>query len=296
EVRAFLGTIDTPSEAGLLVHLSGYHVDCDGNNFTQTGDGYIVYAQSGTTCGGDVSGHKLLVGPDGTIQELESEIVEHGDDNCQIGRIPTGLERSAKPERDGLGAFFAEVAHLEAASVAAFEDLAAELEHHGAPEALIRQARAAAREETRHAILTGALARRYGGERRIPRVQRQAPRDLEAIALDNAVEGLGRETFGALIGHHQALHATDPTIRSVMQTIALDETRHAELSHALHEWLCSQLSSAARDRVEHARRQALLRFRAGFCQEPSPELQRLAGLPSGAEATRMFDALFGGPV
>jgi len=38
-----------------------------------------------------------------------------------------------------LGRFFAEAAHLEAASVSAFERLSVELQHHGAPEPL-RQA------------------------------------------------------------------------------------------------------------------------------------------------------------
>ncbi len=293
EVRAFLGTIDTPSEAALMAYLNGYNLDCDGPNLNQATGGYLIYGQTGNTCGGDIKGHKIFVSEDGTIEVRESDIAVHGDEDCAIGRLPAGLASRSKSNGDSVGAFFAEVSHLEAASVAAFEDLAAELEHHGAPAELIAWAHEAAREEIRHAIVTGALARRYGGARRIPQVTRQAPRDLEAIAIDNAAEGLGRETFGALIGHHQALHAGDDVIRHAMQTIADDETSHAEFSQALHEWLSSKLSPDARLRVSKAREDALAKFRTTLCREPHPEVRRLAGLPSAATAVRMFDQLFG---
>jgi hypothetical protein len=43
----------------------------------------------------------------------------------------------------------------------------------------------------------GALARRVGARPRAVQVVRGALRSIEAIALDNAVEGCVRETYGA---------------------------------------------------------------------------------------------------
>ena len=140
--------------------------------------------------------------------------------------------------------------------------------------------------------MTGLLAARGGARRGVPTIVRRPPRSLEAIALDNAVEGLGRETFGALVGHHQALHATDPVVRDVMRAIAEDETRHAEFSWALHEWLTPRFSDAALRRVDRARRAALQRFRVTLCAEAEAEVRALAGLPTAARAGEMFDQLF----
>src|SRR5687768_5689041 len=52
---------------------------------------------------------------------------------CASGRRPEGFEYAAVPAGPALGAFFAGVSHLEAASVIAFRALAAELEGLAAP-------------------------------------------------------------------------------------------------------------------------------------------------------------------
>jgi hypothetical protein len=292
DVREFLGTVDTATEAALLVYLSGYDLDCAGPNLDRDGGDYTLYAERGHTCGSDVKGYRIRVAADGSLTELESEVVEEGDDGCVIGRLPPGLANSATRGGGDVGDFFARASFLEAASVVAFEHLAAELQHHGAPDSLVRSARLAAREEVSHALMTGLLAARAGAHTGTPRVVRGPTRGLEAIALDNAVEGLGRETFGALLGHHQALHAEDPVVRDVMRAIAVDETRHAELSQALHAWLSPQLSLAANRRVSDARRDALKRFRQTLCAERPPGVRRAVGLPTAARATQMFDQLF----
>lgn len=108
------------------------------------------------------------------------------------GRRPEGLVRPGRGMRPDseLGAFFALKAHLEAASVPAFERLAQELEEHGAPALLVRRARRSAQEEVRHARAMEALALRHGAS--IPEVVVEPfrPRSLEAMALENAVEAL----------------------------------------------------------------------------------------------------------
>lgn len=298
EVKAFLGTIDTAGEAALITQLSQYRVSCGIANLLETEEGYEIYAESGSTCGGDVTGYRLLVHPDGTVEELASEVVKEGDDNCVIGRIPGGLlsQVSNCPKQEdasaSLGAYFAQVAHLEAASVVAFLDLARELAHHGAPEDLIERARQAAREETRHALLTGALARRFGAARVTPLIERSAPRPLLTIARENAVEGLTRETFGALLAEVQAHAAQDPMIREVMKLIARDETGHAEFSAHLHDWLMSRLNQKERDEVEQVRQQAEARFRTNAHPSFAPALCALAGLPNQETSRRLFDAMF----
>ena len=292
EIRHFLGTIDTGSEALLLTYLSGYAPACDISNLKQEDDGFSVYAESGTTCGGNVSGHRIHVSASGVVTVVQTEVVEEGDDGCAIGRIPEGLRSAVScADEDGIGAFWARAAHLEAASVASFERLARELRAHGAPEELVETALRSAREETRHALLTGGLARRHGAERPVPVVESVPDRTLEEIALENAVEGLVRETYGALVAHHQALHASDALTRRVVENIAVDETHHAEFSWELHEWLVARLDTAARERVEAAHRRAIDAFEESLVRESSDEVRRAAGLPTESEARRLYSTL-----
>src|SRR5262249_18706716 len=127
-----------------------------------------------------------------------------------VGRIPAGLarprrRRAASPgvAPSTLGAYFADAAHLEDASVHAFRRLRRELLAHGAPPRLLRAAERAARDEIRHARLTGRLARRFGGDLCRARVKKLATRPLDEVAIENAVEGCVRETFGAMVATFQ---------------------------------------------------------------------------------------------
>ena len=61
-----------------------------------------------------------------------------------------------------LGAYFALCAHLEAASVVAFDSLCDELAFHDFPLQVLDACSRAAREETAHAEAVGALATRFG--------------------------------------------------------------------------------------------------------------------------------------
>jgi hypothetical protein len=195
------------------------------------------------------------------------------------GRRPAGLQWSEPGGATGPGGYFAELARLEAASVAAFRTLRDELHLQGAPKKLVRAAGRAARDEVRHARATAALARRFGAEPRCARVEARAPKSLEAMAIENAAEGCVRETFGALLATWQARAAGDPVVRAAMMRIARDETRHAALSWRVARWLDTRLDPEARLRVEVAKRQAVRQV-LDSANGASASFADVAGLPS----------------
>src|SRR5439155_17831135 len=98
-----------------------------------------------------------------------------------------------------------------------------------------------------------ALARRFGGAYAPPTVHAREARSLEGIAVDNAVEGCVRETYGALVATYQAENAKDAAVRAAMKRIAREEIRHAALSWQLDGWLAGRLDRAARERVARAK-------------------------------------------
>jgi len=206
---------------------------------------------------------------------------------CVVGRRPAGLGGPGTCDTRAAGSYFADIAHLEAASVTAFRVLRDELRLHGAPKKLVRAAARAARDEIRHARATGALARRFGAQPRVPVIAAVNPRSLEAIAVENAVEGCVRETYGALLATRQAELATDLVVRAAMMRIARDETRHASLSWQVGCWLETRLAPAAKRNVARAKLAAAAELVGALANEPEVSFAALAGLPSAAEATRL---------
>jgi hypothetical protein len=172
---------------------------------------------------------------------------------CPSGRRPEGLAPAWTAAAEDAGAWIARMAHLEAASIPAFAHLACELAAHGAPERLIAGARRALVDEQRHAHMMGDLARAAGAP--VPRVEVEpvAIRSLEEIAMENAVEGCVRESFGALLAAEHARQTRDPILAGVLRSVAVDEARHGELAWAVDAWVRPRLSPAARRRVEQAR-------------------------------------------
>ena len=200
---------------------------------------------------------------------------------CQpdcTGRRPAGLAR-AEIRGSALGAHFARMAHLEAASVPAFRRLRAELRAHGAPRRLLDGCTRAARDEVRHARAAARLARRFGAE--TPRVvlQSAAPRPLMTIAVENAREGCVRESFGALLLTWQARAAADPGVRELLAGLAEDETRHAELAWAVDAWLRTRLPASERARLRQVRRDELAQLAVQVDAAVDAELRDRAGLP-----------------
>ena len=92
------------------------------------------------------------------------------------GRRPRGLVRPPAPRAPtALGAYFAAMAHDEAASVHAFRRMRDELAAHGAPAALVRAAARSARDEEQHARLMARHARGHGAAVPAPRVAGVGP-------------------------------------------------------------------------------------------------------------------------
>ncbi len=219
--------------------------------------------------------------------------VASGEDMCTGGRHSDTLAGRAQGRgRDSTAAWLAREACGEAGSVHAFRQLARELEALGAPEALVAGARLAMGDELRHARVVRNLARAHGGRPDVARVLPQPPRDLFAVALENAVEGCVHETFAAARAGHQAMHAEDLEVRAVSAMLAEDESRHADLAAAVHEWACARLPLHEAAAIEEARRAAWARL-ASHPPAMTPEAIRILGLPNADTHTRLALALAG---
>ena len=105
-----------------------------------------------------------------------------------VGRIPHGMhmEAQAADNPNSIGEYLADMAAMETAAITAFLYLSRELEAYGAPADLVKRAREAAVEETRHAEMAGLLSAAY--ETNVPEVKIDdfVLRSLREIALENA--------------------------------------------------------------------------------------------------------------
>jgi hypothetical protein len=209
------------------------------------------------------------------------------------GRRPAGLVEPRRIEApDAVGRWLAQAAWLEAASIPAFIYLARELDLHGAPRGLARAALAAARDEIRHARVMRELALRHGAT--VPSVDVALPvaRSLEDLAIENAIEGCVRETWGAVVALWQAHRAEDAELRAVYRAIADDEARHAALGWAIDTWVRTRLDADAHARIDDARRNAVRELFEG----ESADALAVLGLPGAADArgllARTYDTLW----
>jgi hypothetical protein len=212
---------------------------------------------------------------------------------CPAGRRPEGLSLDAHDGPDAPARLLAQMAYLEQASVGAFERLARELAAHGAPRHLQVASLRAARDEVRHARVMKRLAEQAGARVRKECAAPLTVRSLEEIAIENAVEGCVRETFGAALAIVQARDARDAGVRHAMQRIATDEARHSRLAWAVAGWIDGQLDTKARRRVERARENAVEQLRLETGKLTDAAVTEQLGMPSAAQANTMLDALGG---
>lgn len=190
-----------------------------------------------------------------------------------------------------IGDYFASCAYLEAVSVVAFARMYGELAALGAPRALLERVERARREELRHVALTAALARRHGCEPRAPeRMPLAEGRTLFAIALENAVEGCIRETWGAALAMVRAANAEDDAVRIATAEIARDEVGHAELAWDVAAWLAPKLSSGEREQIANAQRAAVAELARDLDLAHEPHLAA-AGLPAPRERKKLIALL-----
>jgi hypothetical protein len=289
---SFLGAIDTPQEATMMVRLQGFDTPCRNGGAKPDGSGFIVQAFSHEGCDG-LTRHLFSVDAAGKVSETSSAVLHEANPNCVVGRRPAGLRKpSRRSEPSACAHYLVDAARLEAASVCAFRHIARELTQLGAPKRLVRAAQRAAADEVRHARVTARLARRFGARRlERPRVAATAPRELEALLLDNAVEGCVRETYGAAMGLWQSRQARDPAMREAMQRIAADELRHAALAWEIAAWAEPQLDSSALARLRAARRKAVDELREELQMSPDPSLVEALGVPSAPAALELHRVL-----
>ena len=174
---------------------------------------------------------------------------------CMGGRRPMG-HHDIQMTNPSLGAYFANCAHMEAASVVAFIQLSNQLQELHAPQQFIQRCKEAAKDEVLHAKLLCRLANEEGFE--IPPLQRSKTKaDLFTIALHNAVEGCVNENWAALLAQWQALHAPSAELRAVYAKIASDEAKHGQLAWDLHKWLLSKLTVEQQQIIQLEQTQAI---------------------------------------
>ncbi len=204
------------------------------------------------------------------------------------GRRPAGLLPLHHRET-GLAAYLTEGAHLEAASIEAFHILARELALHDAPSSLVLAAKQAARDEARHARVMFALARREGAA--TTRVRAKAlrglprARELEDVAIENAIEGCVRESYGALLALRQTKQTKNPKIHETIIKITKNKITHVA------RWASRRLSPSATKRVRRARAAAIRDLEREASAAVDPETARAAGLPDPAEALALVRGL-----
>jgi hypothetical protein len=266
----------------------------------------LPQTQRWVACGGDAEAGACPVGQcsdaasqmfcpgqrcDFLAVEAGASLVEcyNGDEAC--GRRPRGFVPPPVSGKSPMARYFAGCAQLEAASIDAFEILAAELEGFDAPRRLVREAKRAARDEIRHAMTMARLAGRREAMSERQKPSREARRSLRAVAIENCAEGCVRETYGALVAMWQARTAADVRVRRAMQRIGADEARHAQLAWDVQRWMNRRLSPAARRAVERARKDALGRLLAALGRSRPSPVARALGLPQASEALAMFERL-----
>jgi hypothetical protein len=127
-----------------------------------------------------------------------------------------------------------------------------------------------------------------------PHADPRAGRSLYEIALENAIEGVVRETFGAAVALWRADHATDPVVRRAMRAIADDECNHAVLSWRIADWARGRLDARDQARLNSAVADEIARMRAAVAKDPAPELSSRAGVPTAAQAAALLDGLEAG--
>lgn len=264
--------------------------DADASDAADVGDAAEVaaceeYLDCGGICGQSSMGFgsaqcRLVTGETGKT-EVECTYM-----SPPCGRATEGQAHVAAPH--DLVSWLSAAASLEAASVAAFERLERELITYDAPRVLIREASRAARDEVRHARVMASLARRHGGVTERPKRASMRRRSFERFALENAIEGCVRETYGALLATYQARFASDRKLRASFARIAADETRHAALAHAIDRWATTKLSERARLRIARARREAVTALDRELSSDPTAAMRATLGLPDARAARAML--------
>lgn len=302
ETTALIGTFDTLGKVLWVAGNANLSLSCAAHpslkvkesQYRTTEDGgYDLVLTDAQNCAKTTYEVSVHVDRAGKLTELSRKDLNTPASCAVAGRRPEGLcADDSGHGTDVVGAHFAAMATLEAASVIAFRRLHRQLASHGAPQELLERVRTAARDEVRHARATRTLAKKFGAAPRAPRIDalKEEP-TLFAIALENAREGCVRETYGALVAHLQIERAGDEDVRACMRAIADEETAHAALAWDVAAWLESQLGDDARALLASERRDAVATLARELAAPVDARLQQASGIPDADEALRMLEEL-----
>ncbi len=202
------------------------------------------------------------------------------------GRRTAGIADVIATGHRDAGEYFAASAYLENVSALAFARLARELAAHGAPPDLVEACKRAEAEEIVHAELTTALASAHGATASVPHSDGDAMRSLFDVAMENAVEGCVRETYGAALALVRAKRARDPHVRNALEVIARDECHHAAISWDIAAWASEQLSTKQREEIAREMRRARAELQQSV-DALSDDARSLVGMPPIAEQRRL---------
>jgi hypothetical protein len=133
-----------------------------------------------------------------------------------------------------------EDALLEHASIASFARFTLQLLALGAPPALVEASQQASLDEVRHARDCFALASRYAkttlGPSELPLAGALVEATLAEAVTAAIVEGCVGETIASAMAAEQRHVAREPQVSAVLDRIAEDEARHAELAWTFVRW------------------------------------------------------------
>ncbi len=289
EVIALFGDIDSPADALFLAITQEYQPECSSVVVTPEGTWQMTGTIMTTDCPWTEEIRHIAVSRTGETTVLEVlEVISNG--SC-AGRLPDGIAAIGSVCGDAVARHLAHLAWLEGAAVVAFERLAVDLERHGAPTHLIERALAAAQDEIDHASRMGALAATYGIAVPAVEVAPHQDRSLFEVALENAVEGCVRETYGVVDALYRSRKAPSPEIRALFGRIAEDETRHSDLSFDIAAWARQHLSEADSLTIATAAQTAHNELMSQLQSERPGAVQLQLGAPSAVAAVAMANTL-----
>jgi hypothetical protein len=156
-------------------------------------------------------------------------------------RLSPDVSRLSPSERRSLADHWTRVAQMEHASIAAFARFTLQLLALGAPSELVVASNQAMSDETEHARLAFALASAFSGREigpdTLPIEGALDGADLDAFVATLLREGCIGETRAAVEAYEMLGDSRDAAVREVLEIIARDETRHAELAWRTLAWL-----------------------------------------------------------
>jgi hypothetical protein len=254
------------------------HAQCDSGELCGRADSGQTTCYRPTV----ICGRPFLVEDRARLAEATFSAAWSVSSTPQIANLPAFTRSSLAEHWSALGL-------MEHASIAAFSRFILDLLSLGAPAALVESASCALSDEIAHAELCFGLASACAGY----------PVGPGPISLQGALTPSSRLELGVLafreacIGEVQAAaearlaleHARDPVVQGVLQRVAADETRHAELGFRFLKWLLETATTEQRDELTAALERELLTAERFLCCDSAPEAPE-HGLPPARERAR----------